>query len=178
MEFRSQNTSDVINNINYLDLFIDDDKDQLDDTVELMNPLQNPNQTENPKIIDKNNQPTKASWEAAHFHQAGYFVQILQDTYGVVSEIDGSTIFANIFTHNGEYQEDIEFNISELESSDCGLVSLGAIFYWRVGYKLLSGTRKAVSEIRMKRLIAPKFNMLNKKYEMSLGLFKSVLMPK
>lgn len=82
------------------------------------------------------------------------FVELLQDTYGVIYSVSGTTLSASVYEHNGKYQiyhSDIEFDTSELLTEDLPLVFIGAVFYWKVGYKLVEGNKVGASEIRIRR---------------------------
>lgn len=108
-------------------------------------------------------------------HNLHYSFKALLDTYGVISEVsEEGIISADIYHHNGEYMQEVEFSISEFEESERYMIENDAVFYWRVGQKTVNGTTSDTSEFRMRRLVTYNFPFNKKKIEEISKKYKSV----
>jgi hypothetical protein len=79
---------------------------------------------------------------------------LLQKWEGVVTRINPDTFVATLkdLTADGEAEE-VEIPTEEIAPADEALLSLGAVFYWCIGYlDTLIGQRMKESEIRFRRL--------------------------
>lgn len=76
----------------------------------------------------------------------GYVVDVAEDSFRAnLVDITAGKNFAD---------EAMEFLISELSDDDQGLLSVGAIFRWSIGYEKLRGSKKRTSQIIFRRLPA------------------------
>lgn len=99
----------------------------------------------------------------------------LLDVYGVISNVsEDGLVLADIYHHNGEYKQEVEFSISEFDQSDHGLVEDEGVFYWRVGQKTVNGTTSDTSEFRMRRLVTYNFPFNKKKIEETSQKYRSI----
>jgi len=80
------------------------------------------------------------------------FSEVLHDSYGVIERTTSGNIYALIYNHNGDFIEDITFDVSEFPKADTELASVGAVFYWIVGYIGVGKERIGASEFRIRRL--------------------------
>ena len=79
---------------------------------------------------------------------------LLQKWEGTVTRITTDSFIATLkdLTTGGE-DEEVEIPIEEIAPADADLVSVGAVFYWCIGYRdTLIGQRMKESEIRFRRL--------------------------
>jgi hypothetical protein len=82
---------------------------------------------------------------------------LLQLWEGTVVQLIDNEFSAVLYdlTNPSHGDERATFSIEEVADPDRPLLAPGAIFYWSLGYEVVrSGTRKAVSEIRFRRLPA------------------------
>lgn len=76
---------------------------------------------------------------------------------GVVIENNSDTFTAKLEDLNDEETttfEIAEFDRQEVSPADLGLLSLGAVFYWSVGYDVRNGQVTKVSDVRFQRLVS------------------------
>jgi hypothetical protein len=80
----------------------------------------------------------------------------LQQWEGVVDAINDGTFTARLVDRTAdEPDEEVEFDLTEVPTGDRDLVTVGAVFYWSVGYHTsATGTRSRVSVISFRRLPA------------------------
>jgi hypothetical protein len=79
------------------------------------------------------------------------FSSILRDVYGVIETIEGSEIFAFIYSHDGECLESVTFEKHEFPHDDLPLVEANNVFYWVVGEQEIAGKKVPASEFRIRR---------------------------
>jgi hypothetical protein len=85
--------------------------------------------------------------------QAPRMFTILQQWEGVVSEVTEDSVWAELLdlTDRSKALEIVELPLDEIAESDRPLLKPGCVFYWCIGYENPSGTRRRVSEIRVRR---------------------------
>jgi hypothetical protein len=79
----------------------------------------------------------------------------LQQWEGTVVQInkDGFEAILRDLTAQERADERTSFSLDEISTDDQYLVTLGAVFYWFLGYEIkISGQRKLVSTLRFRRL--------------------------
>ena len=79
---------------------------------------------------------------------------LLQKWEGVVTRITSDSFIATLKDLTaGSEDEEVEIPIEEIAPADEALLSVGAVFYWCIGYRdTLIGQRMKESEIRFRRL--------------------------
>jgi len=80
--------------------------------------------------------------------------EILQQWEGVVSEVAGDAVWANLLdlTDPSKPAEIVELPLAEIAEADRPLALPGSVFYWSIGYERSQGGQiSRVSEIRMRR---------------------------
>jgi hypothetical protein len=85
--------------------------------------------------------------------------EILQQWEGVVTELDGDALWAEIMdlTNSENPTEIVEIPLEEIPVSDRSLLNSGTVFYWSIGYETSPGGQiRRVSEIRIRR--SPKWS--------------------
>jgi hypothetical protein len=78
----------------------------------------------------------------------------LQKWQGIVLRVNKDTFIAKLvnITDKG-YDEEAEFDYTEVTEEDLKLVRPGAMFYWSIGYShSITGQRRRFSDIRFRRL--------------------------
>lgn len=94
---------------------------------------------------------------------------------GYITRIEDSYIEARLKDlNNGGTDELAEFYIDEISPSDRSLISLGAVFYWSLGYKYTNGQITKESLIRFQRLPAIKSIEFDHIVDSSKELSKSI----
>lgn len=159
-------------------LFIDDSKFLKNQSEDKADYSLGTLQTEQPLrlSVEKVTHPIKiklASSETSKSSVSTSFKAIL-DTYGVISQIKDELVLADIYQHNGDFFQEIEFSIAEFEKSEQHLVEENNVFYWRVGSKTVNGTTSDSSEFRMRRLINYNFPIQLKKLAASKEKYQKI----
>lgn len=94
--------------------------------------------------------------KSARFAPSGRFIVTQKWEGHVVAQNDGvvKAIISDLTCPNNP-PEEIEFDIEEVSEADMGLVKIGAIFYWHIGYyDDINGQRSRSSSFRFRRLPA------------------------
>lgn len=71
---------------------------------------------------------------------------------GYVTAIENDYFVAEMYQDSDLVYEIGEFDISDIDRDDLGLLKVGAIFYWTFGYFIFNGQVKKQSELRFQRL--------------------------
>jgi hypothetical protein len=71
---------------------------------------------------------------------------------GKVDKICGNTIISRMYSVDEDEWDDIEFNISEVNTDDLHLVKEGALFNYYIGYEKNNGTLKRAKKIKFRRI--------------------------
>ena len=79
------------------------------------------------------------------------FNDVFQDRYGVIYDVEPDAVFARIYTHEGEFDEDVSFSKSEFPVEDICQIYAGNVFYWVVGSMVVDGDVVDASEFRTRR---------------------------
>lgn len=88
------------------------------------------------------------------WRQSSWFLP-LESWQGHVLETHDDTFTARLITSDLDTEEDAEFDLDEIASSDRALVVPGAVFYWNVGYRIDPGGRRSrTSLLTFRRLPA------------------------
>lgn len=81
-----------------------------------------------------------------------------QEWEGVVADIDSETFVAQLFDVTAGSKvanEEAEFLLSDVSADDFGLLRVGAVFRWSVGYnRTPAGTRQRASQLHFRRMPA------------------------
>ena len=80
--------------------------------------------------------------------------QILQQWEGVVSHVEGDSVWAEIrdLSNPTNPTEVVEIPLAEIPKPDLSLLNTGCVFYWSIGYETRPGGQLLrVSEIRVRR---------------------------
>jgi hypothetical protein len=85
---------------------------------------------------------------------AGYYFETLQQWEGVVTDVTEDEFVAALRSLSSDVSDKrVTIDREEISDSDQKLVSLGAVFYWTIGYRIeVHGQKSSISTIRFRRL--------------------------
>lgn len=114
--------------------------------------------------------------------QAGTNFEPIRDCYGVIDcvaedeKTNESFFEARIYKNSSnEFVEVIKAPVLAFKNSDAELLSVGSVFYWKVGYRSTpKGTRVKVNEFNLRRIIREKSALRSKRVEKVVGDLLSI----
>jgi len=95
-------------------------------------------------------------------------VTLLQRWVGRVERLDGNHMIAVLDdeTNPKNPLEEVELDLSEVSASDLPLLTVGATFYWSIGYRdSLGGQRERTSMLRFARVPRPNEKQIKRAFE-------------